>query len=217
MNKLHVAAPSLGYFSEAEPNTATHLEDLGQSHRLIVLIPADTGYADVTRRIWELANATNSTIQLLGLCRDSSQEASLRRQLVTMSALIRDAKVSVQIKVEIGTSWVDAVKRHYQTGDMIVCTAGQRTGIRRKPLSQILESNFKAPIYILSDLSQEPAKSDRLSQVIAWLGFMGIVVGFFILQARIIELSDDGFQTVLLALLLVPEFWLIQVWNNLFG
>jgi hypothetical protein len=134
-----------------------------------------------------------------------------------MAALIQDTKVSVQTRVEIGTSWVDAVKRHYQTGDTIVCTAGQHTGIRRKPLSQILESNFQAPIYVLSDLSAEPVKSDRLSQVIAWLGFVGIVAGFFILQARVIDVTNDGFQTVLLALLLVPEFWLIWMWNNLIG
>lgn len=217
MNKLQVPAPSLSYLTKAAADSPTHLVDRASSNRLIVLIPADSDYTDMTRRIWELANATNSTVQLLGMCKDIGQEASLRRQLVTMSALIQDANVSVQTRVEIGTSWVDVLRRHYQTGDMIVCTAGQHTGIRRKPLSQILEANFQAPLYVLSDLSTETDKSDRLTQVIAWLGFIGIVAGFFVLQARVVDVTQGGFQTVLLALLLVPEFWLIWIWNNLFG
>lgn len=216
MNKLQTSTPSLEYLSKAVPEIAVHAPVPGTSRRLIVLLPPESDHAQLTRRIWELAVATNSTVQLLGMCGDVNQESSLRRQLVTWAALIQDAKISVQTKVEIGNNWVDVVKRHYQPGDMIVCAMEQNTGIRRKPLSQILESNFDAPIYVLSGLTHEDAPSDRLSQLVAWLGFLGIVAGFFLLQARVIELTDNGFQTVLLVLLLVPEFWLLWIWNSLF-
>jgi hypothetical protein len=59
-------------------------------------------------------------------------------------------------------------------------------------------------------------KSKVLSQIIAWSGLIGIVGGFFILQVDITRMPQDGFQTLLLILLLVPEIWLVQFWNSLF-
>ena len=37
---------------------------------------------------------------------------------------------------------------------------------------------------------------------------------FFILQVEDHTLPKDGFQTLLFILLLVPEIWLVQVWNS---
>lgn len=217
MNKLNLHSPSLTHPSEAETDTAIRWLNLETSRRLLVLIPANSNCASVTRRIWELANATGSAVQLLGLCKDADQEPALRRELVTLSALIQDAKISVETKFEIGTNWVDVVKRNYQVGDMIVCMANQRTGIQRKPLSQILEAKFRAPVYILSELYPLQPKSNWFSQAIVWSGFLAIIIGFFILQGKVTQLSKDGFQTVLLIFLLIPEFGLIWVWNNLFS
>ena|SRR5215208_3720550 len=211
MNKLDFQTPD----TILTINPVSHL-DRNPSRRLIVLIPANSDWAPATRRVWELAKATGSTVQLLGLCKDISQEPALRRELVTMAALIRDAKISVETKVEIGANWVDVVKRNYQLGDMIVCMAEQRAGIRHRPLSQILESNLKAPVYILSQLQASQPQSNGLSQAIKWLGLLGIIFGFFLLQVRVDQLSKDWFQTVLLILLLIPEFGLIWLWNNLF-
>ena len=76
-----------------------------------------------------------------------------------MSAMVNYGEVSAEAKVEIGTSWVDVVKRNYQTGDMIVCFAEQRAGLLHRPLSQILESNLNFPVYILSGLYPQKYKS----------------------------------------------------------
>lgn len=217
MNKLNFPPPSFANPSTVGSDAAIRLFDLETSRRLIVLISTDADSSDATPRIWELANATESGVQLLGLCREPSQEPALRRCLVTMSALISDTKVSVETKVEIGTNWVELVKRNYQPGDMIVCMADQPAGIGRRPLSQILESNLRIPVYVLSTLHPPKPRSTWLSQVIAWSGFLGIVLGFFLLQAKIVQLPKDWSQTALLILLLIPEFWLIWVWNNLFG
>jgi hypothetical protein len=142
---------------------------------------------------------------------------ALRRELVTVAALIRGAKVFVDMKVEIGTDWLDMVKRNYQDGDMLVCIAEQPIGIRRRPLSQILQSTFKAPIYILSDVKYAQSQPNVLSQVIAWCGFIGIITGFFFLQVKVAQLPQDWFQTLLFILLLIPEFGLIWFWNSLFS
>ena len=172
----------------------------------------------VTRRVWELANATGMCVQFLGLCNDASQEPSLRRQLVTISALVGDGRVRTESKVEMGANWIDAVKRNYQTGDMIVCFAEQRAGLLHKPLSQILQSNLKAPVYILSGLpAQNLPRANWLTQIMVWIGSFGIILGSTFLQFRITIYSQDWVQTTLLILSVIGEIWLIWGWNSLFS
>ena len=185
--------------------------------RLIVLVPFDSDYAAATRRIWELAVATCTRVLFLGLCQDMAEEPSLRRQLVTISALVGDGRVVAEAKVEIGTNWVNAVKRNYQAGDMIVCFAEQRAGILHRPLSQILESKLNMPVYILSGLyTQDSPQSNPFAQISAWMGSIGIIIGSSLLQIRIAATPQDWAQTTLLILSVVFEAWLIWVWNSIF-
>jgi hypothetical protein len=186
--------------------------------RLIVLVPSDLDYSSLTRRVWGLAIATGKHILFLSLCQDAAEEPSLRRQLVTMSALVGDSRVSTEAKVEIGANWVHVVKTNYQAGDIIVCFAEQRAGLFHKPLSQILESTLGVTIYILSGVyAQSAARASWLSQIIVWMGSFGILAGFFWLQARISQLPKDPAQTALLILSAAVEIWLIWVWNSLFS
>jgi len=210
MNKPYSIPPSL---------TSSHVSLSGPqpARRLIALVPdMESDYIPAIRRIWELANAQHARVQFLGLCKDAAKEPSLHRQLVTMSALVGDDKVSTEAKVEIGTNWVDIVKRNSQTGDMIVCFEEQRGGLLHRPLSQILESNLNFPVYILSGLYPQKSKSNWLSQIMAWSGSIGIIIGFAILQLKIGQLPKDWFQNGLLIFSLIPELWLIWVWNRLF-
>ena len=186
--------------------------------RLIVLVPADLEYGPATRRIWELAVVTGRRVQLLSLCQDLVEESSLRRQLILMSALVGDMRISTEAKVEVGVNWVDAAKRNYQTGDIIVCFAEHHDGLFLRPLHQLLEANLDAPVTILSRLyRQEYAGSNPVSQAILWTGWLGIIAGFFVLQSWITLLSNDWTQTISLILTVMFEFWLILVWNDLFS
>jgi hypothetical protein len=217
MNKLSIRPPSqTNPFKDLKLDLPDQRLDSERFSQLIILVSASADCTAVTRRICKLAAETNSSIHLLGLYRDEEEELALRRELAMASALIRDARVYVEVTVERGTDWVQAVRPLYQSGDMIVCLTDQSTGIRRKPLSQILESSFNTTIYILSETPIQQQKSKLLSQVIAWSGLIGIVGGFFILQVDITRMPRDGFQTLLLILLLVPELWLVQFWNSLF-
>ncbi len=214
MNKLSIH-PSAPVPPSKEVEIAYQIEPEG-FRQLILLIPAYADCASVTRRICKLATEANACIQLLGLYRDEEEELALRRELAMASALIRDARIYVEITVERGTDWVQAVRHLYHTGDIIVCLSDQSTGLRRKPLSQILESNFNTTIYILSETPMQKQKSKLLSQIVAWSGLIAIVGGFFVVQVDITRMPHDGFQTLLLILLLVPEIWLVQFWNSLF-
>jgi hypothetical protein len=218
MNKLDVHTPSLAHPTTIESETPNRWVHPERAHRLIVLIPENVDCSRLTRRIWELANTTGSTVQLLGLCRNTAEEMSIRRELVTISALIQDAKIAVETRIEIGYNWLKAVKNNYQEGDMIVCIAEQSIGIRRQPLSQLLESTMHVPVYILSKIRTPKHQPKFLPKIItAWCGFAGIMIGFFFLQVKVIQMSKDGFQTLMLLLLLIPEFWFIKIWNSLFS
>jgi hypothetical protein len=188
------------------------------SPRLLVLVPAEADYSATTRRLWDLATAVNADILLLGLCKDAAQEPALRRELVTMASLLRDGRVSADLKVEIGTNWVEAVKRNRQACDLIVCFAEQRAGLLQRPLSQILQSNVDSTVYILSGLSSQtrPDPDWRFSMV-TWVGSIAIIVLAFLLQIRITLLPQDWIQTTLLILSVLGEVWLIGAWNSLFG
>lgn len=227
MNKLDIQHPSLTYQPDIQSDClAPQFEernipanaDLEPAGRLIVLIPGDANYALATKRIWKLAMTTGMPIQLIGLCKDLSQEPSLRRELVTMAALIRDGRVCTEAKVEIGTNWVDLVKHNYQPGDMIVCFSEVRAGLFHKPLSQILQSNLKMPVYILTGLVPEnPSQSNWLSQILVWTGSLGIIIGSSLLQFQITALPQNWAQTAAMILSVMGEIWLIWGWNSLFS
>jgi hypothetical protein len=197
--------------------TSFEINEPSPGSRLLVLVPAGgSAYITETRRIWELANASGMHIRFLGLCNDAAQAPSLRRELVTLSALIQFGRVTADVKIESGKNWLDVMKHNYKPGDMIVCFAGQNSGISHKPLSEILESNLKAPVYIISGSEPQKPKSKLLSQWVSWVGSIGIVVGFGLLQISITQLPKIGSQNVLFILSILPEYWLIWVWNSLF-
>ena len=214
MNKLDTKLQNIS--SPISP--ASHL-DIWHPHRLIVLVPdADVDYAAATHRVWELATNMGARILFIGLCKDKIQESSLRRQLVTMSAMAQDSKVSAEAKVQFGTNWVDVVKSNWQAGDMIVCFAEQRAGLLYRPLSQILQSNLDIPLYILSGLyPQRPSRLNILSFIQLWAGLISIIVVSFLLQIRVVSLPRDWAQTTVLILSVIAELWLIWIWNNLFN
>src|SRR5688572_28561236 len=199
------------------PSDALAAHKLGamSAGRLLVLVPPEFDYGATTRRIWELAVATGRDILLLSLCKDRAKEPSLRRQLVLMSALVGDSGVSTGAKVEMGANWVDAVKRNYQTDDIIVCFTDQRDGFFYKPLNLILEANLDAPILILSGLYQQ--RLNLLSSIFLWAGWTSIITIAFFLQIRITSLSRDWPQTTLLIVSVIAEFSLIWLWNDLFS
>jgi hypothetical protein len=188
------------------------------ARRLVVLVPdLEWDYIPAIHRIWDLANSQHARVLLISLCKDPKQELSLRRALVILCTMLQDGRIPVETNVESGTNWVDVVERNYQTGDMIVCFAEHRTGLLQKPLSQILESNLIIPVYVVSGVHIPKPQSNWLAQVAAWLGSVGVIAGFGLLQVRTTQVSEGWVQNALLVLLVISEIWLIWVWDSRFG
>ncbi|MBI5824378.1 MAG: hypothetical protein HZB18_10150 [Chloroflexi bacterium] len=213
MNKLDVSPPALTMSSASFSN-------LQPARRLMVLVPAsEVDSALTARKIWELANALESRVQLLGLSKDAAHEPGLRRQIVTLSAMVGGDTISIESKIEIGNDWLSVVKSEWREGDVIVCFAEQRTGLARRPLSQILESNLNATVYVLASLHQqeERPRSSWLFNAMAWAGSIGIILGFFWLQSKLIQFPKDWAYSALLYISLFAEAGSIWAWNSLFG
>lgn len=206
--------------TDVRPHVPTFVIDPDQADRsgrnLLVLIPADSDYSTITHRIRELATTTGMQVKLLSLCKDTAQEPSLRRGLVTIASLLKGGGVSTEVTIEIGTNWLAAVRRIFQPGDMIVCLAEQRAGLLHRPLSQILESDLNAPVYILSGFCpRHLPESNWWSQVAAWAGSIAIIVGAFLLQIQITSVPQGWAQNILLIFSVIGEIWLIASWNRL--
>jgi hypothetical protein len=169
------------------------------------------------RHIWELANSLGGGIQLVSLCQDEAQESSLRRQMISLSALVQADNLSVESRVEFGRNWLEVVKRNWQAGDVIVCFEGQTAGLDRHPLAEVLAANFNTTIHVLDGVIPESARSRWLSSVLAWTGSLGILAGFFWLQARLVQPRGDWAHTSLLYLSILIEVGLIWGWNSLFN
>jgi hypothetical protein len=194
------------------------LSETRSAHRLIVPISSpDVDITIIARRILDLAGALQADVKFVGLYTDPSQEPGLRRAIVTMAAMVKSAKVSADMEFILGKDWGKAVKSSCQPDDMVVCWDGQQTEVLRKPMSQLLQAELNIPLLILSSgKRQTNSRANKTHQVIAWIGFIAIILGFLLLQIKIIQLSDDS--TIMLEIVSTAiEFWLILGWNSLFG
>jgi hypothetical protein len=210
MTEIDLIPPSL-------TSSTTSLSGPKAAHRFVVVVPdLEWEFIPAIHRIWELVNSQHARVLLINLCKDSIQEYSLRRALIMLCVMVQDGRIPVETNVEIGTNWVDVVKRNFQADDRIVCFAVQRAGLLQKPLSQILESNLIIPVYVVSGVYIPKRKSSWFTAVTVWLGSIGIIVAFGLLQIKIMQVSEGWFETLLLILVVISEIWLISIWDSRF-
>jgi hypothetical protein len=133
--------------------------------------------------------------------------------------MVEDASIFVESKVEIGGSWVSAIRPYWQPGDVIVCFAEHPSGFAGKPLYQILQSSLNATVYVLSGIQmrKEYLRPNWLSNVMAWTGSIALILGFFWLQVTLTQFSQDWIHTALIYASIFIEAVSVWVWNNLFS
>ena len=204
----------------SHPQTTFPITGTGLPQRIIVLVPdAEINLAHAAKKIWEIAAAVNGSVQFIGLCADATREPGLRRQMVTLSALVETERISVRSRVEIGNDWLYALKTEWRQGDIIVCFAVVPAGFSRKPLSQILESSVNATIHVIDGLLPQAhqSRSGWISNTLAWAGSLAIILGLFWLQTKITLLPADWETTLLLSISVFVELGMIWIWNSLFN
>ena len=222
MNKLDVSPHifTLSPTSQLDSSTRSASAQRPEpGRRLIVLFPAsETDTPDLEHRIWEIARSLHLNVLLLSLTSDYDEEAQLRRKLITMAAVIKDPYVSTDIMIEHGNDWVKQVRKVWMEGDIVACYAGQKVGIMRKSLDQVLKSNLKATIYILSNYQPAVNQNSKfISQALFWSGSLAIIGGFLWAEVKIVQLPQDWAHDALIYSCVIVEIVLIFLWNSLFA
>jgi hypothetical protein len=197
-----------GLFSVGEPG-------LLPARRLIVLVPnLDIDETEMARRIWEIASPPGLAVLFFGICRNTDEEAQMRRRLVTLSALTRDPHINVEIQIEFGSGWMRKLKTMLGAGDILICIAEQQIGFRRKPISDAL-SRLGVPVWTLTGLStpRRSSPTGLLAEIVFWLVSIAILTGFLLIQVRISYLPNDWAHNTLLFLSVLIEIGILWIWH----
>ena len=189
--------------------------------RLIVLVP-DQG-ADgnsLAQQIWALAAPCQ--LQVFFLCApesDTYQESAIYLRLITLASQIRSDQVQVETCIEPHLNWMQAVSRHYQPGDIVICCAEQMYSTAshgRQPLYQMLECTLGVPVFVLEGVyARESANAlqQRNWSVLRWLVPVALIGGFFFLETRIDSVTAGLAHTLVLVAFAIAEIGLLAAWS----
>lgn len=217
--------------TQSEPQSAAKTfqvlspgQALPEAKRLIVLVPNIELAQDarLPQRIWQLASPGKVPVVYLALAGDYDSEMSARRRLTLLAAITRDKHVHVDIQIAHSSSWVEALRTMAQTGDIILSHAGQMAHkglFGTEPLCDQLGRCLTEPIYLLNGYVQdEPRKSSQFMRLFVAGVILGLIlIGFFALDAQVINQLKGTFQQVMLVFLLLIEIGAIWAWNGLMG
>ncbi|HLF28471.1 MAG TPA: hypothetical protein VJG32_19225 [Anaerolineae bacterium] len=178
--------------------------------RLIVLAPdLESGESELAQRIWLLASPRGLEILYVSLYKTVASEPLVRRQLATLAALTRDRRTRVETLVVLEHDWLPAIRQVWRAGDLIVCHQEQLHAAKES-----LASALPGPVYLLSGWYQRPAPepSGRLRQLLSLVGSIGILAGFFVMQAEIARTYRDGAYYLLMGLSVLLEVIAVVLW-----
>jgi len=182
--------------------------------RLVVVLPGVVEPAFLARRI--LRAAGDREVMLLGICPYPVHEAELRRALALLAAFIRNAGTAVDIRLERGQGWLQALSAHVSDDDLLACCIETDSRASGRPLHDILSAAFRMPVYVFLDpeTEDEPAKGigHRLAP---WLASLAVILGFLGLQITLTRSTDEAAKTLLLLLSLPVEVGMIWLCNAL--
>ena len=191
--------------------------NIAAARRLVVLVPnQDVDEVAFAHEIWNLAFPPGLAVLLLGLCLNPNHEPRARRRLVTIAALIREPRISVEMQLDFGRNWMLSLKNVLDLGDIVICPADQQIGIFREPLELSL-AKLGHPIITLPGLYRLTRKliPDFIRGSIFWVVSLAVLFVFFWVQSRILRISEEWVKDTLLSLSVLIELGLIWVWNNL--
>lgn len=191
-------------------------QDVIRTNRLVVLVPNfDVNEADMAREIWKLAFPPGLAVLFLGLCPSINEEPRVRRRLATVAALTRDVRVPVEVQLEFGRNWIRKLQAVLEAGDIVVCHAEQQIGLWRQPLELAL-AQLNIPTLTLKGFipSMPKSPSTFLRESAFWLVSIAVLSVFFLIQVRILRVSEEWAKDTLLSASILIEFGLFWVWND---
>jgi hypothetical protein len=197
--------------------------EAGFKKRLIVLLPESlAGRADLARAVHQLALQNGADVLYLTLVDDDEKTLTVARSMATMKAITSDTHLTVYSKLVATHSWLKMLHEIFRPGDLVVCHVEQtvRKGtFSTRPISEFLLETLEAPVITVAGYyhPQREQIMHLLNNLLAWVGFLAIVVAFTLLEFNLDSTIHGVTHTILLVLLVTVEFGAVLVWNKLFS
>lgn len=182
-----------------------------QTRRLVILVPDnELDEQGLSTQVWQMASRGALEVLFLSLPPEPETEAYLRCRLSGIAAMTRDDQVPVSLSVSPEKSWLEAVERVWQPGDLLVCFRNQTVNSRfigRTSLGARLCEALGTPVYCMNSLQVGP--SQRLlklkSEWIAWTAFLLSLGAFAWIQLQISAAFAGGLWTLFMAISVLVE------------
>jgi hypothetical protein len=219
-----LVAPAVEASSQTRPGPATEvgLDVLSSAARLVVLVPPagvdPNALADEVRK---LDSGQRLLILFLALAPvRETDEAWVRRELITLGSLTHEARRRVELRIEPVRDWIEAVRQVCHEGDVFVCLEGDRVPGWKRPrrgLAETLALTFGGPVVELRGLHLGglPSGGGLARTLRGSVSFL-IIAAFLGVQIEIgRNLALTGWERpALQALLLAVVLWLIWRWES---
>jgi hypothetical protein len=215
--RTQLQAASLSDLQPASISVLTLTPTLKPARRLVVLVPnLEMDEVEMARRIWEMASPPHLAVLFLALCNDALDEPRIRRRLATLAALTRDNRIAIETRLESGRNWTRKVKDFLREDDIVVCHSNHTVGWTHKLLSQAL-TELGASVWTLKGLDMNTVQVRRkpFAEFLFWAVSLAIIAGFLWLQIRILNITENWAQNILLYLSVPIEIGLLWIWHNI--
>lgn len=178
-----------GVLTPVHPIILSEYDPLPSSRRVVVILPdVNIDVVSLPKQIWELAAPDRQVLLMIKPCREEN-EFHARMNLVTLSALIRDDHVHVEMQLVLGAPIDQAARQYAQPEDIFVCFEEHQVSkcLKKKRLADLLAQKTGLPVYTLkgSALEMTDPISDVLKDTLLLMFCMALLVVFFVFQVWI--------------------------------
>ena len=210
--------------TQSEPFTEQRFllegDRLPEFRRLILLLPPDDlDEIGLAEKVWQLCQERQAEILIWGLVPSRDLESILRWKTATMTALLRDPSIGLESKLIHASSWVNVLEFVDTNSDLLIYidapSLGSTNLAKEKLIDLLGESTFHV-MELTGLIQEEDVRPFRwFIPIFKWVVILGVVAGFFVIQASLIRHYGGLNAMPLLWLSILGEAGLIFLWNGL--
>lgn len=192
-----------------------------QKARLVVLLPESlAGDIEFARKIYAMAVQARKDVLYLTLLERPDNILTTSRRIATMKAVTESDLVHVGCLQVPAGRWLEKLREILRPDDTVVCHDKQyvRQGAFRSVMAaDFLVSTIPNEIILVRGYykPQKVLIVEWLRSIIFWLGSLGILGGFSLLELQITVSLKGASNKLALAAVLALEFGAVWIWNKI--
>lgn len=192
-----------------------------QIERLIVLLPESlAGNLSFARKIHWLAAKERKDVLYLTLLDDADNGLSISRRMATMKAVTESNLIRVGSVHVVSSRWMGKLREVLRPGDTVVCHEEQVVNagfLKTIPLFVFLSKEIDAPIITVKGYyhPQRVEMGSWLRKFIFWLGALGILGGFSLIELLANDSLSGAVNKIVLTALIGIEFGAVWIWSRI--